>query len=694
MSARRWLPWAIGGLVAVALVAFLGPEDVVDYAIRSLPLGCVFALMAVGIVLAYKTSGVLNLAFAAQAFVSAAVFYDLRARNDWPVPAAFAVSVLVVAPLLGILLDRVLFRHLRSATPLARLITSIGLLVAIPEVTRIWFGRDASYNPPSVFPDPSHVYRWNDWTLDNNQLGTILVTMIAVGALVALFRWSSLGLQMRSVVEGPRLAQLHGVDADRVSMGAWGLSSLFAGLAGVLLAPLYAQVQAENYFILLVAALAAAVFGRLSSIGMTFAGALLLAFMMQLLGGELPQGNIVTQNLRPALPFVVLIVLLVAWPGLAGRRETGDPLAGVDPPPPAPASTTRPPWLTRVTRGLGAIVVVGTVAAVVGGAFDDFWVSRLTVAVLLSICFLSITVISGMAGNVSLCQATFAAVGAFVTAQVVNEQNTDVLTALAVGVLVAAVVGAVIALPALRLRGIYLTLVTLAFAVAFETVMVPQEWVSGGTKTLDVPRPTIGPFDLADPPSFFVFSAICLAVVGVIVVLLRGGTTGRFLDALRTSETAATSIGIDPRRAIFTAFAASAAIAGFGGGLLVIQSGQSGSGTYNANFVSFLGLVWVVLVVTMGARSVQAAITAGAAFVLMPELLENLGIDVRWATVLFGLGALTYAKHPEGILEANTLSTIRLVERLRSRPSGTPTPAGAASGGGGGALASSGEAEP
>lgn len=673
-------PWAIGAGVAAVVVVLLavviGPADLVDYVIRSLPLGCVFALMAVGLVLAYKTSGVLNLAFAAQAFVSAAVFYDLRARHEWPVPAAFAVAVLVVAPLLGLLLDRLLFRHLRGAPPIARLVTSLGLLVAIPEVTRIWFGRGSSFNPPSVFPDADRIYRWGDYALDGNQLGTIIVTVVAVGLLSALFRWSSVGLQMRAVVESPRLAQLHGVDADRVSAGAWALSSLFAGMAGVLLAPLYAQVAAENFFTLLVAALAAAVFARLSSISLALAGSLLLAATMQILGGELPQGNVITQNLRPALPFVVLIVLLVAWPGLAGRRENEDPLAGVDPPPPAPVSTTRPHLLAVVSRVVGvgaALATVGLVLFVV----DDFWVNRLTIAVILAICYLSITVISGMAGSISLCQATFAAVGALTTAQVVNEWGTDVLTAILVGVLVAGLVGALVALPAIRLRGIYLALVTLAFAIAFETVLVPQGWVSGGSTTLRVPRPTLGPVDFADDRAYFLLCCGCLAVAAVVVLALRGGTTGRFLDALRGSERAATSIGIDPRRSTLVAFCVSAAIAGFGGGLLVTQTGVAGAGAYSANFQSFLGLVWVVLVVTLGARSVQAAVIAGGAFVLVPELFDTLSLDPRWATVLFGLGALTYAKHPEGIIEANTAAVARLVRRAQGDGAGVPVdPAG------------------
>lgn len=659
---------ALVATLGLAVIVWLGAGDAVDYAIRALPLGCVFALMAVGIVLTYKTSGVLNLAFAAQAFVSAAVFYDLRERNEWPVPAAFVVSVLVVAPLIGLALDRFLFRHLRSATPLARLITSLGLLVAIPEVTQIWFGTGATYNPPSVFPSPTTIHRWGDWALDGNQLGTIVVTVALVGGLIALFRWTSIGLQMRAVVESPRLAQLHGVEADRVSAGAWALSSMIAGLAGVLLAPLYAQVNRADYFALLVAALAAAVFARLSSIGMAFVGSLLLAVTMGVLGGELPQGNIITQNLRPALPFVVLIVLLVAWPGLSGRREASDPLAGVDPPPPAPASSVRSPGLARFTRVLGALVVIGVTAGVLTGTFDDYWTSQLTVAVLLSICFLSITVISGMGGSVSLCQATFASVGAFTTAQIVEEMGTDVLTAVVAGTVVAAVVGALVALPALRLRGIYLTLVTLAFAVAYETVIVPEEWASGGTKTLRVPRPTIGPVDFEDDGAFFVLAVVALTLTGLVVYLLREGTTGRFLDALRGSEPAATSIGIDPRRATFTAFAISAAIAGLGGGLLATQSGISGQGAYQASFVSFIGLVWVVVVVTMGARSIQAAVVAAAAFVLMPELFDEIGIDLRWATVLFGLGALTYAKHPEGILEANSAAFARRLNRRAADP--------------------------
>src|SRR5690606_34903881 len=148
-----------------------------------------------------------------------------------------------------------------------------------------------------------------------------------------------------------------------------------------------------------------------------------------------------------------------------------------------------------------------------------------------------------------------------------------------------------------------------------------------------------------------------------IVVLVKRGTTGRFLDALRGSETAAQSLGISPARTKVIAFALSAAIAGFGGGLLASFEGRV---NYDANFSYVLGLVWVVLVVTMGSRSVQAAITAGISLFLFPRILELIpGLTQTTAQsiafVLFGLGALTYAKHPEGIVEFQTRRSVQRI---------------------------------
>jgi branched-chain amino acid transport system permease protein len=273
-----------------------------------------------------------------------------------------------------------------------------------------------------------------------------------------------------------------------------------------------------------------------------------------------------------------------------------------------------------------------------------------------SLIFLSITVITGMAGEISLCQATFAAVGGFTTAQLADNLGSPLLS-LVVGMLLAAVVGVLLSIPLLRLDGIYLALATLAFALMFDSVIVPIEWVGGS----QLPPPVARPDWLEGNEAFFVFALALLAVVGTVVIFVRRGTTGRYLDALRGSKTAATALGISAARARVTAFALSAAIAGLGGGLIALYDEQA---NYTVNFVPFLGFFWLVIVVTLGARTVEGAIWAGLAFALFPELFEALGMPGELRFVLFGLAAITYAKHPEGLIENGKR---KQVERLQRR---------------------------
>ncbi|MGH9211478.1 MAG: ABC transporter permease [Acidimicrobiales bacterium] len=655
--------------------------DVVEYAVRGLPIGCVFALLAVGLVLTYRTAGVFNLAFAAQAYVSAAVFYVVRKDQEWPLLPAALVAIGLVAPLLGLLLERVLFRHLRTAPPLARIVTSLGLLVAVPEIVRLLLGDGPRTNPPPLW----YVERPDEWlwpqgsrfVLDAGQVVTILGAIVVAIGLTVLLRWSALGLRMRAVVESTRMAQLSGIDADRTAMAAWALSSTLAGLTGVLLAPLFAALVPIDFFTLLVAALAACVVGRLVSVPLAFAGGIGLGVLQAVLAGVLPTDSVLATGLRPALPFVVLFVLLLLRPPRLGESVASDPLAGVDPPPPAPPSAWRAQSLTLSTH---AVAIVACVAGLLAGYFvlDGFWRQLVTSGLVLAVILLSFVVLTGVGGMVSLCQATFAAIGAFATAQLVDATGAPVLVAMLAGAAVAAVAGALLAIPLLRLEGIYLTLATLAFALMFENVLVPLDWVSGGSTPIDVPRPLLLGIDLGEDRAFFLFAAVSLALVGGMVLLVREGTTGRFLDALRGSESAAVAVGISPLRQRVVAFALAAGIAGFGGGL---TASWNGSANYNQSFQFFFGLVWVVLVVTMGARSVQAAITAGLAFYLLPELLHRAPlVPDDWAGgltfVLFGLGALTYVRHPEGVIEANTSAVLRLLQRRGTR---RPVEVGAAS---------------
>lgn len=653
--------------------------DVLEYAVRGIPMGCVFALMAIGIVLTYKTSGVLNLAFGAQAYVSAALYFKLRESSGlaWPALPAFIVAVLIAAPALGWFLDRALYRHLRTSPPVAKLVVSLGLLVAIPQIVRLDFllGSQARLNPPGLLE--SVTYRLGTLDVSTNEVVTIVAAVLSWLGLTVLFRRTNLGLQMRAVVESPRMTQLAAVDADRVGSVAWMLSSFFAGLAGVLVAPIFSQLTDIDFFGLLIAALAAAVFARLVSIPMAFAGGLLLGVSQALANGLLPSGTDWSASIRGILPFAALFLLLLFWPGLRDRPETTDPLGSVDPPPPSPVAASRPRWLTLTTRGLAvASLALLTVATLF--ALDDAWLGYATKGVILAVIFLSITVVVGFAGQISLCQAAFAAVGAFTTAQLATNAGMSVLLAMCIGAGVSALLGALISLPALRLGGIYLALATLAFAVMFEQVLVPLEAISGPTKQMKVPRPLLLGINFTDDRSFLLLCVVLLAIVAGIVLLIRSGTTGRYLAAMRSSETGTASLGISTGKLKMMAFVISAAIAGFGGGLMAVSEQQMGRTTYQANFTFFVGLVWVVLVITMGARTVPGAITAGLAFVLFRQVLvslfqvpEAIATSVSW--ILFGLGALTYAKHPEGILEAQTQRFVRLVSRRPSDPGAPPS---------------------
>jgi len=671
--------------------------EVLEFAIRGIPTGCVFALLAVGLVLTYKTSGVFNLAFGAQAYASAAVFYVVRKDHEWPLWAAALLSIVVVGPLIGLLLERTLFRYLRGASAMAKLVTSLGLLIAIPEVVRLFIGTQVRLNPPPMW----WVRRTDQWlwpeggrfVLDAGQVATIISTLAVVAGLAFLFARTDLGLRMRAVVESSRMAELHGVDAERVSMVSWITSSLLAGLAGVLVAPLFASLNPFDMFTLLVAALAATVVGGLASIPLTFLGGIGLGMLQAVLAGTLPTDSVLATGLRPGLPFIVLFALLVFRPGLRTTAATTDPLAAVDPPPPTPVARSRPAWMTRGTRVFGvAVIAVGLWLAI--GVFDAFWRGLVISGLVLGLIMLSIIVTTGLGGMLSLSPAVFAAIGAFATAQLVDATGMAVVVAMGVGAVVAATVGAVIALPVVRLDGVYLALATLAFALMFEAVMVPLGWVSGGSVPLRVPRPTIGPWDMADDRLFLLFVVVCLTVASFAVIRIREGTTGRFLQALHMSPPAAASIGISGTRARIVAFTVAASLAGFGGGLMASYVGQA---SYEANFAFLFGLVWVAIVVSSGARSVQAAVMSGLFFYLMPALLQRLfsfpgnlaasnpdlpgplltvleAVNPGWALpvafILFGFGAIMYARHPEGSIEAQTRIIVDAVLRRIDRRHG------------------------
>jgi branched-chain amino acid transport system permease protein len=280
--------------------------------------------------------------------------------------------------------------------------------------------------------------------------------------------------------------------------------------------------------------------------------------------------------------------------------------------------------------------------------------------------FVSITVITGLAGQISLCQGTFAAIGAFATFQLAQRHGMPVIPAVLIGAVIASVVGAGVAGPIRRLNGIWVAIATLAFAFFFDAVMVKLDWVGGqASQSTIVPRPKIGPVDFASDKSYLVLAIVVLAVVAVLVVQLSAGSLGQKLRALRGSEVAAQSIGISPARMRIAAFALSGFIAGLGGALLAVQQKNV---NYATNFSPAAALFWLVIVVTIGARTISGPIVAGLAFALFDPIVlkgtmfgwilrssdripDLFPLSPKWRLILFGLGTIQFARHPEGAIE-------------------------------------------
>jgi ABC-type branched-subunit amino acid transport system permease subunit len=637
-----------------------------SYIIPGVPFGCTVALMAIGIVLTYRATGVFNFAFGAQAYVAALVYAQLT-EHSVPRGIAGVLAIAVLSPVIGIICDRIVFSRIATGNVAAKTIAALGLMVGLPALATLVFGPGNPSSPPSLlFNVNDVVFRIDGVAIDGVQLSTVLVTIAVLAILTTTLRWTPIGLEMRAAVESPRLLRLQGVNSGFVSAVAWSVSSGLAGLAGVLLAPRFASVSVDNYTFLLVAAIAAAAVAGLRSMVGAFGIAVAIGIAISVATGYAASGSIWSTGLFAGIPFFVLMLDLAFDPRMRHLDVSADPLSQADPP---PALTQLPPPLRVVDRSLLVTRIVVVVAILVSMVtwVPSNWVFALTSGLALSLVFLSITLMTGAAGQVSLCQATFAGVGAFTAGQLALNSNVPILVGALVGALVAAGAGVLAALPALRLRGLALSLSTLTFALLADGIVFPTSWVSGSVGGLVIPRPQIGSISFAtdSTKSFFILIAIIVAVVAFVVRLLLRGMTGRSLDATRQSALASAGIGYNLSVAKIMLFGISAIVAGIGGALYgsVLQVVSPADFTYQAS------LLFVIIVVTVGCRTVSGAIGAGLVYAALSQLLSYLPNRLAPTSIValaFAFGAFRYARHPQGILEDGRRSVLRVAHLLRN----------------------------
>lgn len=624
-------------------------EQLLTYTILGLSTAAIYSVAASGLVLTYTTTGIFNFAHGAAGMLGAFAYWQLRVGWGWPAPAALALVLLVLAPLFGAGVERVLMRGLQGTSETTKLVVSISLLVALVGVAN-WIWEPGVARPTRRFfagqkVDLGPVFvTWHEIT-------TIVVAIVVAIGLRALLRRARIGIAMRAAVDDRELAMLNGARPDRAGMFAWAIGSSLAATAGILIAPALA-LEATTLSLLIVNAYAAAMIGRLRSLPLTFAGAVVLGLADAYVTGYLPTDNRYLSGFRAAIPAILLFVALLALPNLRlGTRPTH-----------------RREWFPkpRASSALvaGAILVAGTVA--VSGMLDR--ADSVTGAKLfaLAIIALSLVPLVGFAGEISLCQMTFAGIGAVAMAHLGTDGNP---VGLLWAVVLAAGVGMLVALPALRLRGIHLALATAAFAVAFERWVFPLPrfevlgrpvaFFEEGSLTVD--RLRVGGISFESERAQLILLATTFAVLATVVVALRRSRFGQRLLAVHDSPAACATLGLDLTRTRLAVFALSASIAGLGGALyagLLVSVNPS-------NFGFFESLPLLMMTVVGGIGAAGGALFAGVTLAAFPVLAAEVPALENVVLVLPGVIGISLGRHPEGVV---SLVAARFAPVAGSRP--------------------------
>ena len=687
-------------------------EKLLNLVISGAVSGAIYSVMASGLVLTYQSSGIFNFAHGAIAFVTAYLFFQLHAATadgglGWPIVPSAIVAILVFAPLLGLLLDRILLRRLADAPVYARIVGTIGLLVAFPALV-LWLVETVGntvlelglptnapgFRPPGLGPVPSEVV-WRPLSgvaINSDQLAVFLAAGGAALLLWSVLRHTRIGLEMRAGVDGRVLAELRGVNAHKTSAVAWAMSMMLAGLGGVLIAPLFGLTDID-YTLVVLGSLAAVVAAGLRSIPLAFVAGLALGVVQNLVFGYAPDFLTDISGFLASIPFILTVVLLF-FLGFDRTRAAG---SVADESPPEDHRAGLPAW----RRILPWAIAVGALVVYELWFANEFWSGLIAKGIVLGIVFLSFVVITGLGGMVSLGQATFVTASAFTVGYLVNNKfgftipllmhdgRFGFFVAVLAGTAVAAAVGAVIAIPVRRLGPLALALATLSFALVAELLVFQLDAVRNGSRGWPVPPLNLetfeanlpfGPFDFTQPRELAMLALLVFGAITLVIHNLKRSASGRAVLAVRSSEVAARTSGIGAGWSKVSLFAVSAGIAGLGGALLAIVS----SPVNNRSAPAFVGLIWLAVTVTFGIRRPGGALLAGLAFACFTELLQVVtgwGFMPDWATsltgtpqlaaILFGVGAINLARNPDGVLAlvgTQRLERRRRRERAAARP--------------------------
>jgi ABC-type branched-subunit amino acid transport system ATPase component/branched-subunit amino acid ABC-type transport system permease component len=605
--------------------------DFIRFALLGLGTGALYAILAQGLVLIYRGSGILNFAHGAFVMVGAYTYYELNM-----VHAPFAVCIVAAAAgcaLLGALTHLLIMRPMRRVSPLARVIATLGVMVVLESAAVLLYPGSTRSVPSELPTTPVHL--GGGLTISEDKL---IIFGVGVALTVVLwlgYRRTQFGRLTTAVAENPMAASSTGHSPDWIAAGNWALGAGLAGVVGVLIAPI-TFLQPSALVLLVVPALAAGLVGGFSSFPLAFAGGLALGVIESLV-----PNYITAQGWAPSVPFLILTLVLV----IRGRSI---PVRGlvIDRLPAVSTGRIRPiPLAIMTAAGLYLLAAV----------LPFQWVNAVTFTVLAAIICVSVVVVTGFAGQLSLAQYVIAGVAAVVAGRLAADLHWPFLAAALGAVLVSVLLGIVVGLPAVRTRGATLAIVTLGLAVVLVSLVLTSDTISGGDLGITVPPPELFGWSI-DPTihwsRYGCFCFACLVLVSLLVCNLRRGVAGRRLLAVRSNERAAAALGISVRTAKLYAFALGAGIAAIGGVLLGYLTAPILGDQFDVlSSVTFVGVTVAGGVGSVGGALVGSTLIPGG---VVTQIFFGVQQVDAWLPLLGGIGLLlTLRFQPDGIWEAS-----------------------------------------
>ena len=617
-------------------------NEVIRFALLGLGVGALYAFASQGLIVIYRGTGILNFSLGATAIAGVYMQWDLQ-THGWPFLVSAIVGVAWSA-FLGAVTHWVIMRPLRRASALVRVIATLGVLVTIQAAVIIRYGS----NPHQVesWLPTNRVTLWGDVGITVDRLILLGIGSASACGLWLLYRSSQFGLATEAVSESERSASAIGLSPNKIAVMNWALGSAIAAVAGILVVPII-TLQVTAMTALILAALAAALVGDFRSFPIATAAGFALGIGQALVGRFANQ-----QGLAPSLPFLVIIVVLVFRGRSLPLRDyylQQLPMVG----------NGRMSW-DWTLFGFGTIVFLMLTK-------EPKWIDALTVSWGVAIVLLSIVVLTGYTGQLSLAQYSIAGFGAFVAGRLVAVFHIPFLLGLVAGVAAAVPLGIIFGLPAVRTRGINLAIVTLGLGTTIELMLFRNRNYTGGVQGTQIGNPEIFGFDIGSinhPARYGIFVVVMAMVAVVVIANVRRGRSGRRLIAVRTNERAAAALGIDVVKAKLFAFALASAIAALGG---IVIAFRLSSISYQS-FTNFTSITYVGLAIVGGVGYLLGAFVGGtmATAGLNQQILESTWPGVgRWIQLISGIAILlTVLTYKDGVA-AEWAKVFKLLKRAR-----------------------------